>query len=97
MHASEIDFIPLSCLPFNGIFKFVLGFGLRKCVKVIVEQRKNNAIIIHYIFLLTSSNFSAEAKYENLSKKILKLCRTMMKKNELHFVCRNICNHTGIP
>jgi len=73
MYASDIYFIPLSRFHFNDTFEFVLGFGLRKHVKVITEQRKNIAIIImHYIFLLTSSNFSAKAKYENLSKKILK-------------------------
>lgn len=59
------------------------------CVKVRVEQRKNNAIIImYYIFLLTSSNFPTEAKYENASKKILTLSRATMNQNEFHLMCR---------
>lgn len=54
---------------------FVVEFALRMYAKVRVEQRKSNAIIImHYIFLLASSNFLTKAKYENVSNKILKLC-----------------------
>lgn len=48
------------------------------------------------LYISTPSNLSAETKYENLSKKILKLCRTMMN-HKLHFLCRNILDHTSIP
>lgn len=39
MHASEIHVITLSHLHFNDTLKIVLGFGLGKCIKAIVEQR----------------------------------------------------------
>lgn len=39
MHASEIHAITLSHLHFNDTLKIILGFGLRKCIKAIVEQR----------------------------------------------------------
>lgn len=38
-HASEIHVITLPHLHFKDTLMFILGFGLRKCIKAIVEQR----------------------------------------------------------
>lgn len=83
MHASGIYVIPLSLVHFND--SFVLGFGLKKMYKSYSRTKQNNAIItMHHIFIFVYSNFSSEAKYENLYRKTLKLHSTIMNKNDLY-------------